>query len=137
LNVGAAGTGTGANMVDENLASWGRSEPTLSATDQSARGPSSPGWAGAASDKFLWRVQVGAFSRRSGAEKRLAEIRNADLRLMDPRDADIDGAQVRGQYVNRVRFKGLTQVDAKSLSEELRRKGMEYWIIPPSSPHWQ
>jgi outer membrane protein TolC len=132
----SAGAG-GPNMVTEELESWGRSEPVLPATDRAAAGPSSPGWAGTASDKFLWKVQVGAFSRRSGAEKRLAEIRNADLRLMDPRDADIDGAQVRGQYVNRVRFKGLTQVDAKSLSEELRRKGMEYWIIPPSSPHWQ
>jgi hypothetical protein len=82
-------------------------------------------------------VQVGAFSRQGGAAKRMDEVENSDLRLMDLRDADVESKQLPGiGRINRVRFKGLTQPDAKDIANKLRQKGMEYWIIPPDSSHW-
>ncbi len=120
----------------DELSDWGKSkQPTLPASsDRSAS--RSPGWAGDASDKFLWKVQIGAFTRPGGSEKRLSEIRTLALRVLDQRDAKIEVAKVKGQDYNRVRVMGLTESQARALAKELKAKGMEYWIIPPRSAHW-
>jgi hypothetical protein len=59
-----------------------------------------------------------------------------DIRLLDDRDAVVTTKRVHGQLFNRVRVGGLTQAEAMQLSQNLKRKGMEYWVIPPVSPHW-
>lgn len=141
---GNAGSGAGLGAqgldsdlgLDSNLDNWGASEP-IRTEDRSARSANTPGWAGDASDRFLWKVQVGAFARRGGAAKRMDEVEHSDLRLMDLRDADVESKQLPGiGLINRVRFKGLTQPDAKRIANELKQKGMEYWILPPHSSHW-
>ncbi|QTA93653.1 TolC family protein [Desulfonema magnum] len=142
------GAGVGAGLATDmgaglgnggDLDTWGKNiaPPPDAGLSRGSRSAPSPGWAGDASDKFLWKLQIGAFTKPAGAAKRIAQIKNADLRLMDPRDTDIETKQLpRFGLVNRVRFKGLTQADARNMANELRRKGMEYWIIPPQSPHW-
>ncbi len=86
---------------------------------------------------FLWKLQVGSFRKGEGAAKRITQLVNADLRIMDPRDATIEPANVPNLgAVHRVRFINLTQSDATNMKNELKQKGMEYWIIPPNSMHW-
>ncbi|MDM8548746.1 TolC family protein [Desulfobacterales bacterium HSG2] len=88
-------------------------------------------------EQFLWKLQVGAFSKEGGVTKRIAELTNADLRLMDPRDVTIESKNLpRHGFVNRIRFINLTQSDARNMANELKHKRMEYWLIPPSSIHW-
>ncbi len=100
------------------------------------RGVSSPGWAGDAADRFLWKVQLGAFTKPGGPEKRIAQIQDLDLRLMDNRDAVVTTKRVNGRLFNRVRAIGLTEEETRSLTQDLKRHGMEYWILPPNSAHW-
>ena len=131
-------------LIDDvgNWGSRGGGEPIIRSESadilsRSAPSPLSDRFASDASDSFLWKLQVGAFSKQEGVAKRIAQIKNAELRLLDPRDMEIETKRVSGLgLINRVRFKGLTQADAKNMSNELRRKGMEYWIIPPHSAHW-
>lgn len=119
--------------MEGDLEDWGGERV---APAELSYGSRSPGWAGGASDQYLWQVQVGAFSRQGGASQRMTQISNADLRVMDPRDAQMDVSNVPGHgRVYRVRFKGLTEADARRISRELRQKGIEYWIIAPSSTH--
>lgn len=88
-------------------------------------------------EQYLWKLQVGAFSKENGVAKRIAQLQNADLRLMDTRDVKIETKQLpRYGLVNRIRFINLTEADARNMANELRHKRMEYWIIPPSSMHW-
>ncbi|MCP4345547.1 MAG: TolC family protein [Desulfobacterales bacterium] len=90
-----------------------------------------------ASNRFLWKVQAGAFTKPGGPAGRLGQIKALNMRLTDSRDADVETVNLsRHGLVNRVRFKGLTQADAKKMADELKKKGMEYWIIPPHSAHW-
>lgn len=117
---------------EESLSTWG-TQPASSPPPMR----SSPGFAGTSSELFLWKIQLGAFSREGGASRRIAQIENSDLRLLDPRDADVETIQLPGKgVVNRVRFKGLTKADTERIANELKNKGMEYWIIPPNTRHW-
>ncbi len=94
------------------------------------------GWASGASDRFLWKVQMGAFVKQGGPAKRIDQIKDLDLRLMDTRDARITTKQLSGRLFNRVRVMGLTEPQARLLSQDLQQHGMEYWVIPPTSAHW-
>ena len=137
---------SGADDV-ESLSNWGKNagggEPMIRPSGNTGGtvtplppSPASDRFASAASDQFLWKVQVGAFAHEGGAAKRIAQLKDGDLRLGDARDADIETATVNGKTVNRVRFKGLTQTDARNMASELKRRGMEYWLLPPHSAHW-
>ncbi len=112
---------------------WSRSRSAAAARADDAP---TRGWAGTASDKFLWKVQMGAFVKPGGPAKRIDQIKDMDIRLLDDRDAVVTTKRVHGQLFNRVRVGGLTQAEAMQLSQNLKRKGMEYWVIPPVSPHW-
>jgi len=101
-----------------------------------SRGAASPGFAGAASDRFLWKVQIGAFSGSKGVNERISQIRDLDLRLMDDRDAHVTPTRLGGTMYNRVRIVGLTESQAKALVTDMRRNNMEYWLLPPESQHW-
>ncbi len=94
------------------------------------------GWASGASDRFLWKVQMGAFTQPGGPGKRIDQVQNLDLRLMDNRDARITTKRLGPSLFNRVRVMGLTEPQAKMLAQDLQQKGMEYWVIPPDSKHW-
>ncbi len=94
------------------------------------------GWASGASDRFLWKVQMGAFTQPGGPSKRMDQIQNMDLRLLDNRDARITTKRLGPSLFNRVRVMGLTEPQAKTLAQDLQQKGMEYWVIPPDSKHW-
>ncbi len=119
-------------MKDENLSSAGSGYSSSAASSTP-----SDRFAASASDRFLWKVQVGAFSKQGGANRMVSQIHQGDLRLLDNRDADVESKQLPSLgLVNRVRFKGLTQADARNLASQLRAKGMEYWLIPPNSAHW-
>lgn len=102
-----------------------------------SRGASSPGFAGDASDRFLWKVQLGAFSKHGGADERIDQIKDLDLRLLDDRDAQVTTTRIFGKLYNRVRIVGLTEAHAKQLVNDLKRRNMEYWILPPGSMHWE
>lgn len=93
-------------------------------------------WTDGATHQFLWKVQVGAFVEPGGPQKRIAQIKDLDLRLLDNRDTDVSTKRVHGRLFNRVRVLGLTQEQAKNLAGDLNRHGMEYWILPPHSLHW-
>ncbi len=94
------------------------------------------GWASGASDRFLWKVQMGAFTEPGGPGKRIDQVQNLDLRLLDNRDARITTKRLGPSLFNRVRVMGLTEPQAKTLASDLQQKGMEYWVIPPDSKHW-
>jgi hypothetical protein len=87
-------------------------------------------------NNYLWKIQIGSFTRPGAADRRLDQIKDIDLRLLDNRDAKISTFPHRGRLYNRVRVLGLTKAEARMMSEELSRRGMEYWVIPPSSAHW-
>ncbi len=138
-DTGGAGAGswsdTGAAGGDFAPEEWERGVTT---TDSRSAGAASPGggWSSAASDSFLWKVQMGSFTQAGGPGKRIDQVQNLALRLMDNRDARITTTQLGGKLYNRVRVMGLTEPQAKDLGMDLKRKGMEYWIIPPNSKHW-
>lgn len=94
------------------------------------------GWASGASDRFLWKVQMGSFTQPGGPGKRIDQVQNLDLRLLDNRDARITTKRLGPSLFNRVRVMGLTEPQAKTLARDLQQKGMEYWVIPPDSKHW-
>jgi outer membrane protein, multidrug efflux system len=94
------------------------------------------GWATDASDRFLWAVQMGSFTEEGGPSKRIDQIKNLDLRLMDNRDARISTKRLGGNLFNRVRVLGLTEPEARRLAQNLKSNDMEYWIVPPTSSHW-
>jgi len=120
----------------DEVSDWGKSDKDRIVKDTGG-GTQTPGYAGPSTDRFLWKLQVGAFTRPGGPAKRLSQIKDLELRLMDPRDADVETKQIPGLgLVNRVRFKGLTQAEAKRMADELRQKGMEYWLVSPNSVHW-
>jgi len=101
-----------------------------------SRGAATPGWAGDASDRFLWKVQIGAFRKHGGPDKRIDQISGLDLRLMDNRDTRVETTRVHSALFNRVRIIGLTEKEAKDLVADLRGHGMEYWLLPPGTAHW-
>lgn len=94
------------------------------------------GWATDASDRFLWKVQMGSFTEEGGPSKRIDQIKNLDLRLMDNRDARISTKRLGGKLYNRVRVMGMTESEARTLGRKLKANGMEYWVVPPTSNHW-
>ena len=120
---------------DEDLEGWGADRDYVPVGGAS-RGAATPGWAGDATDRFLWKVQLGAFKDQRGPNKRLAQIRDLDLRLMDNRDTQVTAQRVHGAMYNRVRVIGLTERDARGLVGDLKANGMEYWLLPPGSAHW-
>lgn len=100
---------------------------------------SSPGTRGVMADianNYLWKVQIGSFTQPGAADRRLDQIKDIDLRLLDNRDTKITTFPYRGKLYNRVRVLGLTKAEARMMSEQLAKRGMEYWIIPPNSAHW-
>ena len=101
-----------------------------------ARGTGSPGMAGPASDRFLWKVQMGAFTEAGGPNKRLSEIKAVTSRLFDSRDTEITTTRVNGRLFNRVRVLGLAESQAKELAGNLEAQGIDAWVIPPHSSHW-
>lgn len=119
-------------------AEWERSSDTGGAAAAGTRsaGIGDEGWASSATDRFLWKVQMGAFTRPGGPDKRVGQVQNLDLRLLDNRDARITTKRIGPNLYNRVRVMGLTEPQAKNLARELGQKGMEYWVIPPDSKHW-
>ncbi len=103
--------------------------------DESAtKSKSTPGMAGPASDRFLWKVQMGAFVDNKGPDKRMLEIKNIQDRLLDNRDAEVTTTTVNGREFRRVRILGLTEAEAKKMGAELKKNGIEVWIIPPTTP---
>jgi rubredoxin len=125
----------------DDVVDWISSQPV--ASDSGNREPRAmyaertDRFASDASNRFLWKVQVGAFTKPGGPASRLSQIKALNMRVTDARDADVETVKLpRHGLVNRVRFKGLTQADAKRVADELNNKGMEYWIIPPHSAHW-
>ena len=79
---------------------------------------------------------MGAFSEPTGPTKRMSEVGALNLRMLDSRDTDISTTRVKGQLVNRVRVQGLTEAQARELAQELRRRGVDYWVIAPQSVHY-
>ncbi len=120
---------------DEDLEGWGKSREYEPVGMRSAGSPT-PGWAGDASDRFLWKVQLGSFRRHGGPNDRLNQVRDLDLRLMDNRDTQVSTNRVHETMFNRVRVVGLTEQEARNLVADLQRHGMEYWLLPPGSAHW-
>jgi hypothetical protein len=111
--------------------------PVSTTSDAMARnGGGAPGYAGPAADRFLWQVQMGAFSEPTGPTKRMNEVEALNLRMLDSRDTSITTARVQGNLLNRVRVRGLTQAEAQELARELRSRGVDYWLIAPGSVHW-
>jgi outer membrane protein TolC len=144
----SGGTGTGAMTAstgaatspppiqDADLGTWGLTPPLSVDDGASSRGFAAPGYAGPASDRFLWKVQMGAFSEPTGPTKRMSEVEALNLRMLDSRDTDISTTRVKGQLVNRVRVQGLTEAQARELAQDLRRRGVDYWVIAPQSVHY-
>lgn len=120
------------NFESSDLETWG-DDSNISTGEGVARSAGTPGYAGPASDRFLWKVQVGAFVKPGGPDKR---VNNFAMRLADNRDAEITTKRINGQLFNRVRFLGLTETDARSLARKLERNGIDAWIIAPHSVHW-
>ncbi len=115
---------------------WGDAAPPFMTGEEVVREEFPPGYAGPASDRFLWKVQMGAFVKPAGPTKRLAEVEGLPTRLMDSRDAIITTKRVHGQLFNRVRVLGLTETQAKNLAQELETHEMDSWVIAPHSVHW-
>ena len=90
------------------------------------------GWAGSATDRFLWEIQLGAFTDQAAANRRIEEIKGMNMRLMDNRDTRITTVRKNGKLYNRVRIVGLAEQQAKDLDAELKNKGFECWILAPS-----
>ncbi|GBC59604.1 hypothetical protein DENIS_0543 [Desulfonema ishimotonii] len=130
----AAGTTPPAGSGDD-LSGWGDNRAYIPA-DQVSKEVDSPGYAGPASDRFLWQVQMGAFVEHGRSAKRLDEVKGLTERLLDSRDAVITSKRVRGNNFNRVRVRGLTEPQARQLAREMANRGMDYWVIPPNSIHW-
>ncbi|MDM8515292.1 TolC family protein [Desulfobacterales bacterium HSG16] len=124
----------------EDLDSWGSSrslpQPDVAGSNSLYKKGSARGFSGNAADKYLWKVQLGSFVAAGGPDKRIEKIKDLDMRFMDSRDARISTFRGKGRLFNRVRVLGLTQKQAKGLDRQLKAKGMESWIIPPSSTHW-
>jgi outer membrane protein TolC len=131
-----SGTSSGP-IEDADLDTWGVTPP-VSTRDGGLSGSSdgAPGYAGPAADRFLWQVQMGAFSEPSGPTKRMSEVEALNLRMLDTRDTAITTARVQGNLLNRVRVRGLTQAEAQELARELRGRGVDHWVIAPGSVHW-
>lgn len=122
-------------IEDADLDTWGVTPP-VSTGEGMSREAGAPGYAGPVADRFLWKVQLGAFSEPTGPTKRMNEVEALNLRMLDSRDADISTTRVKGNLVNRVRVRGLTEADAQELARELRRRGVDYWVIAPQSIHY-
>jgi len=120
---------------DQSLESWGKSAPILT-QDELAKNTAQPGYAGRASDQFLWTVQVGAFVEQGGPPARIAEIRDMAKRLADNRDAIVSTTRINGQLFNRVRVMGLPENQAQLLAKELTGAGFDAWVIAPHSANW-
>lgn len=140
-----AGAGTGGDPwssssdfgTDMAPPEWERSSgPGAAIGGSRSAGVGDEGWASGASDRFLWKVQMGAFTQPGGPSKRMDQIQNLDIRLLDNRDARITTKRLGSSLFNRVRVMGLTEPQAKALAQDLKQKGMEYWVIPPESKHW-
>jgi len=137
------------DQLNNDLSDWGdreadsgrvmKEEPLTGYRDTVSRAPTSARdrFAGDASNRFLWKVQVGAFKNSGGVDQRLARIGNLGGQLTDPRDTNISTYNHRGKVVNRIRFVGLTEASARQIVQALKAHGMEYWILPPNSAHWQ
>lgn len=124
-------------VVEQDLQTWGSPEsPSFMTGEEVVREEFPPGYAGPASDRFLWKVQMGAFVKPAGPTKRLDEINGLPTRLMDSRDAIITTKRVHGQLFNRVRVLGLTEAQAKTVAQELEANGMDSWVIAPNSVDW-
>ncbi|MFP4387408.1 MAG: TolC family protein [Desulfococcaceae bacterium] len=131
---GISGTGV---IEDADLDTWGVTPPVSTSNEAMSRsGGGAPGYAGPAADRFLWQVQMGAFSEPTGPTKRMNEVEALNLRMLDSRDTSITTARVQGNLLNRVRVRGLTQAEAQELARELRDRGVDYWLIAPDSVHW-
>ncbi len=127
---GVGGTGGAAGGTGGAVDPW--SDTSTYEDDYSA----SRGWSNAASDRFLWKVQMGSFTKAGGPAKRIDQIKDLELRLADNRDARVSTKNLNGKLYNRVRLMGLTEPEAKQLAQNLKQNGMEYWVIPPTSNHW-
>ncbi|QTA82546.1 Outer membrane efflux protein domain-containing protein [Desulfonema limicola] len=125
-------TSNPAHFESSDLSTWG-DDSNIETGDGVARSVGTPGYAGPASDRFLWKVQVGAFVKPGGPDKRVNEYA---MRLADNRDAEITTKRIHGQLFNRVRFLGLTESDARTLARKLESNGIDAWIIAPHSVHW-
>jgi outer membrane protein TolC len=124
-------------IEDADLETWGVTPPVSTSGDAMSRGADgAPGYAGPAADRFLWKVQMGAFSEPTGPTKRMNEVEALNLRMLDSRDTDITTTRVQGKLLNRVRVRGLTEAEAQELARELRARGVDYWVIAPGSVHW-
>ncbi len=119
----------------DNLETWG-DNPPLMTDEELSKGVASPGYAGPASDRFLWKVQLGAFVRPGGPSKRIEELKALAARLLDNRDAIVTTKRVHGQLFNRVRVLGLTETQARNLAKRLEEKGIDSWVVAPQSVHW-
>ena len=118
-----------------DLASWGESPPLMTG-DELSRSDVPPGYASPASDRFLWKVQLGSFVTAGGPSKRIEEIQTLAMRMLDNRDTVVTTTRVNGQLFNRVRVLGLTEDQARKLAQELEGKGIDSWIVAPHSVHW-
>ncbi len=125
-----------ASPAVSTVSTWDNNSPAVMMRDDVADASMPPGYAGPASDRFLWKVQMGAFVAPEGPTKRMDEIQGMLSRLMDSRDAVITTKRLNGRLFNRVRVMGLTEAEAQSLARELETKGMESWLIAPHSAHW-
>ncbi len=121
---------------DLSTRKWSGGSRSLPPSEAAQGTAGSPGWAGGASDRFMWKVQIGSFVQPGAAREMLDRYKDLDLMLMDARDATITTKRVRGKLFNRVRVRGLTQAQARQVAQALSRHGMEYWIIPPHSTHY-
>jgi outer membrane protein TolC/rubredoxin len=134
----AAGTTpvtSSANVEENDLSGWGDG-PSIVPGEDIARSAGSPGMAGPASDRFLWKVQMGAFTEAGGPNKRVSEIKGLAMRLFDNRDTEITTTRLNGKLFNRVRVLGLAETQAKELARNLESRGIDAWVIPPHSSHW-
>jgi len=123
----------------EDVSGWGEgsSPPPMLPGDDVARSTATPGMAGPASDRFLWKVQIGAFAADSAStNKRISEINAVTRRLFDNRDTEVTTTRVNGKLVKRVRMLGLTESQARELARNLESQGLEAWVIPPHSSDW-
>jgi len=119
-----------------DLEGWGAPGAPVLTGDEMARSAGTPGYAGTASDQFLWKVQIGAFVQPGGPSKRIDEIEGLPLRLLDNRDTVVSTTNVNGQLFNRVRVMGLTEAQARDLGRDLESRGIDAWIIAPHSTQW-
>ncbi len=110
--------------LGDDLTDWGKAQPISSDSEDD----------GTTSKSSQWKLCVGSSSKPGGAESRLSQLKK--LTHLDPKNAVIEKRELpRLGVVYRIYFKGLTESDAKKMADELKSKGMEYWIIPPDSQY--